>query len=58
MAPSLGVLEEAEPRYWRFILAAALFPFLGMLFLRDRSELWLQAICAVAVTLAVYGLLK
>lgn len=58
MAPSLGAVEEAEDLYWRFIVAAALFPFLGLLFLRDRPELWLQTIGAVIVTVAVFSILK
>ena len=44
MAPSLGAVEQAEELYWRFLVVAAVFPSLGLLFLRDRPELWLQAL--------------
>ncbi len=57
-APSRGSTEEAEDLYWRFLAAAALFPFVGLLFLRDRPELWLQAIGAVAIAVVVFSILK
>lgn len=57
MAPSLGAQEIAEELYWRFLLIAAVFPFVGMLFLRDRAELWLQTIGVAAATLVVMFLL-
>jgi len=54
-APSLGASEAAEELYWRFLVVAAIFPFLGMLFLRDRSELWIQAIgVGVAATAVLF----
>jgi Ca-activated chloride channel family protein len=58
MAPSLGATEQAEELYWRFLVVAALFPFLGMLFLRDRAELWIQALgvtLAAATVLFILG---
>ena len=48
MAPSLGASEQAEELYWRFLVLASIFPFLGMLFLRDRTELWIQTIGVTA----------
>ena len=55
MAPSLGASEAAEELYWRFLVIAAIFPFLGMLFLRDRSELWIQAIgVGIAATAVLF----
>ncbi len=55
MAPSLGASEAAEELYWRFLVVAAIFPFLGMLFLRDRSELWIQAIgVGIAATAVLF----
>lgn len=57
MAPSLGASEEAEELYWRFLVVAAIFPFLGMLFLRDRAELWIQAIGVAAAATAVLFIL-
>ena len=58
MAPSLGAVEESEELYWRFLVAAALFPFLGLLFLRDRPELWIQTVGIVAVLAGVLAILK
>jgi Ca-activated chloride channel homolog len=57
MAPSLGASEQAEELYWRFLVLAAIFPFLGMFFLRDRTELWLQAIGVTAAAAAVLFIL-
>jgi len=57
-APSLGAVEEAEELYWRFLAAAALFPLLGLLFLRDRPELWIQAVGAVTILVGVYAILR
>lgn len=57
MAPSLGASEESEELYWRFLVVAALFPFLGMVFLRDRAELWLQAIGVSLAATAVLFIL-
>jgi len=57
MAPSLGVSEQAEELYWRFLVLAALFPFLGMLFLRDRVELWVQTVGAAIAATAVMFIL-
>ncbi|MEQ1868717.1 MAG: VWA domain-containing protein [Vicinamibacterales bacterium] len=58
MAPSLGAVEQAEDLYWRFIAAATFFPLLGLVFLRDRSELWLQTLGALAVTVGLFALLR
>ena len=58
MAPSLGMVEQAEELYWRFIVAAGLMPFVGLLFLRDRSELWIQAIGAAVVLAIVFTILR
>ena len=57
MAPSLGASEEPEERYWRFLVVAAIFPFLGMLFLLDRATLWIQAIGVAAAAAAVLFIL-
>ena len=53
LSPVLDAQTHAEDLYWRFISLAAVFPLLGLLFTRDRSELWLQAIGAVAVLVLV-----
>jgi Ca-activated chloride channel family protein len=58
MAPSLGATEQYEELYWRFLAVAAIFPFLGMLFLRDRAELWLQTIGVGAAAALVLIILR
>jgi hypothetical protein len=57
-APSLGVTEEAEDLYWRFLWIAAAFVGAGVLFLRERTDVWIQAIGAIAVLLLVTTLLN
>jgi Ca-activated chloride channel family protein len=57
MAPSLGAVEQVEELYWRFLVIAAFLPFVGMLFLRDRAELWIQAAGVAAATVAVMYIL-
>ena len=57
MAPSLGAQEQAEELYWRFLVVAAIFPFIGMVFLRDRAELWIQAIGVTGAAVLVMVLL-
>ncbi len=43
---------ENEELYWRLLFAAAVFVALGMVFLQERVELWLQA-AGAGVALAV-----
>jgi len=51
-AGSRGLEAANEELYWRFLLAAAVFVTLGLLFLQERAELWLQAAGgALALTL-------
>jgi hypothetical protein len=57
MAPSLGAIEQSEELYWRFLIAAALFPLLALIFLRDRSELWIQAVGTVSILVVVLAIL-
>jgi Ca-activated chloride channel family protein len=42
-AGSRGLEVANEELYWRFLLAAAVFLGVGLLFLQERAELWLQA---------------
>jgi hypothetical protein len=58
MAPSLAASEQSEDLYWRFIVAAGLLPFAGLLFLRDRAELWIQAVGAAVVLAVVSAILR
>lgn len=57
MAPSLGSVEVSEELYWRFLVIATIFPFVGLLFLRDRSELWIEAVGAAAVVIGTFAIL-
>jgi len=51
-AGSRGLESANEELYWRFLLAAAVLVTIGLLFLQERIELWLQAAgAAVALTL-------
>ena len=51
-------MQESEDLYWRFLVLAAIFPFLGLPFLRDRPELWIQALGAAAVAIGVFTILN
>jgi hypothetical protein len=51
LAPSLGVVEQSEELYWWFLAGAAAFLGLGMLFLREPTEIWIQLAGAVVVLL-------
>ena len=53
LAPALGVVQQAEELYWWFLCGAAAFAGLGLLFMRERSELWIQLVGATAVLLLV-----
>jgi len=51
-AGSRGLEASNEELYWRFLLAAAVLMVVGLVFLQERVELWLQAAGAgVALTL-------
>jgi Ca-activated chloride channel family protein len=53
LAPSLGVVQQSEELYWWFLCGAGAFLALGMLFVRERAELWLELAGAVTVLLLV-----
>jgi hypothetical protein len=57
-APSLGAVEQPEELYWRFLVAAAALPLLGLLFVRDRPELWMHTIGAIIVATIVFSILR
>src|ERR1700712_2655807 len=42
LAPTVGIEQTTEELYWVFLFGGAVFALLGMLFVRDRAELWLQ----------------
>jgi Ca-activated chloride channel family protein len=52
-APSLGVTEQSEDLHWRFLVIAAACTVAGLLFLRERAELWIQLTGTILVLLAL-----
>jgi Ca-activated chloride channel family protein len=58
VAPSLGVTQEYEDLYWRFLALAAAVGAFGMLFVHERAQLWLQAAGAIVVMVVVTGILR
>jgi Ca-activated chloride channel homolog len=58
VAPSLGVTQEYEDLYWRFLALAAVVAAFGLLFIHERTELWLQAVGAGAVLAVVTAVLS
>jgi hypothetical protein len=57
LAPTLGVSEEAEDLYWRFLVIAAGLLAAGLLFVRERAELWTQMVGLTAILIAVSTIL-
>ena len=57
-AGSRGVQVENEELYWRCLLAAAVFIGVGLLFLQERIELWLQAAGASAALAILWTLTR
>jgi Ca-activated chloride channel family protein len=47
LAPTLGIVEEAEELYWYFLGFAAAFLAVGLFFIRERADLWIQFSAAV-----------
>ena len=41
-APTLSVTEETEPLYWYCLVWAGLLSAAGLIFVRERADLWLQ----------------
>ncbi len=57
LAPSLDVTADVRELYWYFIASAAAAAALGLLFLRDRAELWVQLVGSVLVLLGISSVL-
>jgi Ca-activated chloride channel family protein len=57
-AGSRGLEVSNEELYWRFLLAAAVFMGLGLLFMQERAELWLQAAGAGVALALVWTLTR
>jgi hypothetical protein len=41
------VTEQAEELYWYFLSFSAAFVVVGLLFIRERAQLWIQLAAAV-----------
>ncbi len=52
-APSLGVTEAAEDLYWYFLGFAAAFLVVGLVFVGERADLWIQLIAAIALLIGL-----
>jgi Ca-activated chloride channel family protein len=52
-AGTIGIQQGTQELYWNFLLAAAVFLAIGVLFLRDRVALALQLAAAVGVLIFV-----
>ena len=50
--------DRADELYWRFLAAAAGFLCLGVLSLRERAELWMQAAGAAIILEIVASLTR
>ena len=57
-AGSRGLEVANEELYWRLLLAAAAFVAVGLIFLQERIELWLQAVGAGAALAFVWSLTR
>src|SRR5262245_1528533 len=57
-AGSRGLQEEGEELYWRCLVAAAAVLAVGVLFLQERVELWLQTAGAGAALAVVWVLTR
>ena len=55
---SRDVEETTVPLYWQCLAAAAVFACAGVLFLRDRAQLWIQVAAAAGALLIVSRLVR
>jgi hypothetical protein len=56
-APVTTEAGTVEELYWRFLAASLALAVLGSVFLRDRTELWIQLVAAAATGAAIWGLI-
>lgn len=57
-AGTRGVEERTDPLYWRFLVMSAGFLFVGILFVRERAELWIHMVGAAILLLIVSNVLR
>ena len=48
LAPSLGIVERRDELYWPLLSMAGLFVVVGVVFLREQAEPWIQLAAAAA----------
>jgi hypothetical protein len=53
-----GVEPVVEDLYWPFLFAAACLTCLGVVFLRERGELWLESAGAVVAIWVVWSIVS
>ena len=56
-APATTEEGTTEELYWRFLVGGLGLAALGGVFLRDRTELWIQLFAAAATAAAIWGLI-
>jgi len=56
-APATTEEGTVEELYWRFLAASLVLAALGTLFLRERTELWIQLLAAAGTGAAIWGLI-
>ncbi|MBY0493642.1 MAG: VWA domain-containing protein [Cyanobacteria bacterium] len=56
-APATTAQRTAEDLYWRFLAGGLALAALGSVFLRDRTELWIQLAATAATAAAIWGLI-
>lgn len=57
-AGTRGVEERTEELYWRFLVVSAGLLLVGILFVRDSAELWIQMVGAAIVLIIVSNVLR
>ena len=57
-APTIDVSETAEELYWYVLACAAIVLAVGLLFIRERTDLWIQAAGAALALVLVSRLLR
>ena len=57
-AGTRGVEERTDPLYWRFLVVSAGLLFVGILFVRERVELWIHMVGAAIVLLIVSNVFR
>jgi hypothetical protein len=56
-APATTEEGTVEELYWRFLAASLVLAALGTVFLRERTELWIQLLAAAGTGAAIWGLI-